>query len=106
MKRVYIASDLIDAEVMAGFLVSRGIRAIVRNAHLWPLAGLSMMIDAAPAVWVTDDLDEEDARKAIADCKRPASVDLAPWICQTCEEENDGPFGLCWKCGRRAPDIP
>ena len=37
MKRVYIASDPIDAELVAGLLMAGGIRAVVFNDHLWPI---------------------------------------------------------------------
>jgi len=105
MKRVYIASDPIDAELVAGLLMASGISAVVRNDHLWPIAGLSMTLGGAPAVWVTDDSDEERARNLIAETRNPKSESPAPWICETCTQENDGPFGLCWKCGRLAPPL-
>lgn len=106
MKRVYIASNPADAELVASLLMSRRIDAIVKNAHLWPIAGLSMTVDGAPAVWVTNDADEPEARRVIAESKQPTKSDLAPWKCQACGEENDGPFGLCWNCGRQAPLLP
>ena len=71
MKRVYIASDPIDAELVAGLLMAEGIRAVVFNDHLWPIAGLAMTFDGAPAVWVTDDADEERARNLIAETRNP-----------------------------------
>src|SRR3954463_15005049 len=105
MKRVYIASDPIDAELVARMLVSRRIEAIVKNEHLWPLAGLSMTVEGAPAVWGADDADADAARTLISTLKQAAPSHLPAWKCTLCREENEGPFGVCWKCGGPAPPL-
>ena len=104
MRRVYVAADPIEAEAVCAYLNANAIRAVVRNEHIWPLAGVSMTLDGAPAVWIVNDNDELRALSLVSDRSEPTK-NLPPWSCDRCHEENDGPFGVCWKCGAAAPPL-
>jgi hypothetical protein len=56
------------------------------------------------SVWVLDNGDEEHALQVIADRGKDLEG-LPDWQCETCGEENEGPFGICWKCGATAPPV-
>jgi hypothetical protein len=105
MRRVHVAANPLDAEVVKLHLESEGIRAIVRNDHLWSIAGLPMMVDGAPAVWVVRDEDEVRALKILA-ARESDNAALAGWRCDECHEDNEEAFGVCWKCGAPAPPVP
>jgi hypothetical protein len=104
MRRVHVAANPLDAEAVKLHLESEGIPAIVRNDHLWPIAGMSMMLDSAPAVWVVRDEDEQRAREILAAEESPNGA-MPAWRCERCHEDNEGAFGVCWKCGAGAPPL-
>jgi hypothetical protein len=105
MRRVHVAANPLDAEAVKLHLEGEGIPAIVRNEHLWPIAGLSMMLDSAPAVWVVRDEDEKRALNILA-AQDSGNDSLPAWRCERCHEDNEGAFGVCWKCGAKAPPLP
>jgi hypothetical protein len=105
VRRVHIAANPVEAEVAKLHLESKGIPAVVRNDHIWPIAGLSMTVDGAPAVWVVRDGDEDLARRVLAE-RDSAISSLPDWRCKRCGEDNEGAFGICWKCGAPADPLP
>jgi hypothetical protein len=97
MKRIYTASNLPDAHIIANLLGQMGIRTRVLNANASAIAGELPMDAAAPQVWVEEARDAQRARDAIAAFQRTASG--APRTCPKCGEENPSSFDLCWSCG-------
>ena len=104
MRRIHVAANPIEAEAVCTYLNANGVRAVVRNEHIWAIAGVSMTLDGAPAVWIVNDDDELSARSLMSDRSKPTQ-DLPAWSCNLCDESNDGPFGICWKCGALAPPL-
>jgi hypothetical protein len=105
MRRVYIASDPIDAELIRSLLGTYGLEALVKGEHLWSLPGVPMTPDGAPSVWVAHDEDEQRARAIIEEHRKAPMPEGRPWRCRICEEENDGGFSNCWKCAARGPEV-
>jgi hypothetical protein len=104
MRRIFVAADPIEAEAVSAYLNANEIRAIVRNEHIWPIAGVSMTLDGAPAVWILDDADEQRALHLLQE-RSEQRTNLPPWSCDRCHEENEGAFGVCWKCNASAPPL-
>jgi Putative prokaryotic signal transducing protein len=98
MKRVYTASNLPEAHILADLLADRGIRTRIFNANASSLAG-ELPIDAAlPQLWVEDPGDASRAREVIEAFFRAGT--LGPALkCPACGEENPASFDLCWSCG-------
>ena len=96
MRRVYVAAYPIEGELVRIYLEANRIQAVVLTAY---------ESESTPTVWVLNDEDESDARELIEQRSKDAES-LPPWQCGVCEEENEGPFGVCWKCGAAAPPLP
>jgi Putative prokaryotic signal transducing protein len=103
MKRVHVASDPVDAELIRSLLATYGVDAIVKGEHLWSLPGIPMTPDGAPSVWVLRDEDEHQARMLIDKHRQTSSAPTTIWRCRICTEENEGGFSNCWKCGAARP---
>jgi Putative prokaryotic signal transducing protein len=104
MKKLYAASDLVDANLLLASLRERGISAHVRGEHLWQMRGAIPFTDALPTVWIDHDDEEPLAREVLAAhaLRPPPGPD---WGCPSCGEEVDGHFEACWKCGAERPDL-
>ncbi|MET0594962.1 MAG: DUF2007 domain-containing protein [Polyangiaceae bacterium] len=99
MRRVYFAPNSTDAYVAQTYLEANGIQSVVVNEHR------SSDSNGTSVVFVVNDEDEAEALQLIEDRKLPPP-DYPPWQCKNCREENEGAFGICWKCGGPAPPLP
>lgn len=97
MKRVYNASNLPDAHIVAGVLAGRGIRVRILNANAAGVVGELPVDSAAPQLWVEDPRDEARAREVIEEFVRASTGPGR--TCAKCGEENPPAFDLCWSCG-------
>lgn len=95
---VYLASDLVDAELVKHELLNAGLSAVVRNQHLQGALG-ELPANLNPEVCVLREEDEEPARELIValEEKRKASAgeDVS---CPKCGEPNPYNFEICWSC--------
>lgn len=97
MRRIYSASSLPDAHMVAYLLEQAGIRVRVFNENAQGGMGEIPFVHAWPEVWVVDDGDSERARQMILELEK---TDTAPQVtCPACREENPVNFQLCWNCG-------
>ena len=85
---------------MKSYLENQGIQALVLNEH----SALAMNAAGVPTLWVVNDEDEFRALQIIAQRGKEGPT-LPPWRCERCQEENEGPFGVCWKCRAPAPPL-
>lgn len=98
MYKLYIATNLPEAHLIAGMLAGAGIEAQVLNQYSQSALGEIPFGEARPELWLTDARDMTIAQKMIAAYERPAgAVKNTP--CPTCGEDNPADFGLCWNCG-------
>ena len=102
MKQVYIASDMIDAELFKDFLLSKSIPAEVKGAMLVGIIG-EIPANTYPTVWVVEDRDFDLARKCVDEYENRVNViaQMCNWMCNKCGEENEPQFQLCWSCGQQ-----
>ena len=65
MKQVFVAQHPTEAHLVAGFLESRGIQAVIQGEALFGARGEVPVTPATlPSVWVPDD-EEADAVRAL-----------------------------------------
>ena len=75
---------------------AQGISTFIKNEFAQGAVGEISPFDAWPEVWVTND---DDFEQAIEILKSSHSSDKGKdWVCQSCSEENDPSFEVCWNC--------
>jgi len=101
MKQVYIASDMIDAELFKDYLLTLRITAIVKGAMLTGIIG-EIPTNTYPTVWIDDERDYALARKAVVNYEHEnmKSANGEKWSCLQCGESIEPQFSQCWSCGQ------
>jgi hypothetical protein len=97
MVRVYSASTLPDAHLIAALLGQEGIEARVFNENAQGGLGEIPFMHAWPEVWVIDDRHADRARELIRALERTDTRNQV--TCQACGESSPSNFQLCWNCG-------
>lgn len=103
MHRLYSASDLQEAHLIAGLLRQEGIPVYVFNENAVGGMGEIPFTQTWPEIWLEDERDRPRAEALIARFERSSDTDRAPVLCTSCAEENPGGFEICWKCGATLP---
>jgi Putative prokaryotic signal transducing protein len=104
MKRVYIATNLPDAQLVRNLLEHAGITTHIFNENAASYYGGAALPAACPHVWIQQPHQETHARSIIAEYLRP-SVPMAAKFCGSCGESNPGEFEVCWNCGEALPIV-
>ncbi len=98
MKKIYSASNLMEAQIVLDLLEHAYIPARIFNQHAQGGLGDIPFTHAYPEVWVTRDEDYERGKRIVQNYeKTPISTNNIH--CPQCGEENPVNFQLCWKCG-------
>lgn len=84
-------------------LETYGIECVTRNLYLSSAAGELPPIDCWPELWVVDDARHADAEGILRKTLAPLKPVRKPWKCTGCDEEIEGQFSECWKCGETRP---
>ena len=104
MKRVYSATDLIDAQLLADALNEARIATHLLNAHAIGAQGDLPFASTYPEVWICNERDSARAASIVREHeRRPLLAGSAR--CAHCAESSPGNFALCWQCGH-ALDAP
>jgi Putative prokaryotic signal transducing protein len=99
VKRLYTFDhgDNVQLAMLKSLLDARSIPCVTRGEHLISAAGGVPFNECYLELWV---LNDEDFAAANTILKRwLAPENRAPWTCETCGENIEGQFQLCWKCG-------
>ena len=103
MRKIYTATNPVDAHLLKGVLESEGIPAVVQGEFLWNTRGeVPISAETSPSVWVIDDMDYDRAVELVKVFQYSAEgIDSASpeWQCDKCNESNEGQFTECWHCG-------
>ncbi|SDZ03664.1 DUF2007 domain-containing protein [Nitrosomonas sp. Nm33] len=98
MKKLYSASNLIEAQMILCLLEHAYIPAKLFNTHAQGGVGEIPFTHAYPEVWIMQDDDLKKAR-SIIDAYESTSVEEGYVYCPVCREQNPRNFQLCWQCG-------
>jgi len=101
MKQVYLAKDLVEAQMLKDFLSDQKIEVIVKGEFLMGAVG-EIPADTSPSVWVVDEKYFDQARELVQlfgnQSIEPVSDSV--WKCLQCDELIEPQFSECWKCGK------
>lgn len=102
MKRIYLAGDSVEANLLKTYLEDDGIEAVVQEEHASAMYGDIPL--SLPSVWVKD----EESQRALnlvqqfeATAKKPAPA--AVWVCPKCGGEVESELEECWYCAAKKP---
>jgi len=96
MNLVYTHENSIAVQSAKNILEMRGIDCFYKNEHGNTMGrefGMSNLLE----LWVKNSKDYEKA-KSIIEKQIASSEEKTSWICNECNEKNEGNFEICWKC--------
>lgn len=100
MKTVYSAPNISLVSIFRAILEGHGINCRVRNEFLVSGMGEIPPIECWPQLCV-DDEDAAGAQRIVEEAL--AEKKMTAWRCDACDEEIEGQFTECWKCGKGRP---
>ena len=98
MKKIYSASNLMEAQIVLDLLEHAYIPARIFNQYAQSVTGEIPFTHAYPEVWIVRDEDFEHGKRVIETYEN-IPVATSNVYCPSCHEENPVNFQLCWKCG-------
>lgn len=102
MQCIYSAEHPTEAHIIRGILESQGVRCEVRGEGIFGLKGeLPCTQETDPTIWLLYEAQYPIACQIIQDyehTKRVNALCVENWVCQSCGEESEVQFGVCWKC--------
>jgi ribosomal protein L40E len=96
MRRLFLASDLIEAHLLEAMLQERGIQSFIKNQDLQSGVGELPFVEMWPEVWLNHETDFDIAQIVLNELMSKRQSD--GWCCLQCHERNPGTFELCWRC--------
>lgn len=96
MKKIYLANNIIEAQLINSILISRGISSFLKNASLQSGVGELPFVETWPEVWIRELKDWDNALVVLAEYEQ-AEIEK-DWVCSECNELNPGSFQICWSC--------
>ncbi len=96
MKKIYLARDTLEAQLLVHRLEQILIPAWIENAH--QAGGLGELAVTYPEVWIKRATDEKRARAFIGEYEASRKIEGKPQLCSQCGETNPASFDLCWAC--------
>ena len=100
MKKVYTTKDPLMIGHLKNVLATFDIKCITKNYDLSSAAGELPPIECWPELWVVDDHRHAEAEAILKKTLAPLKSVKKSWQCAGCNEEIEGQFSECWKCGR------
>ena len=100
MKKVYTTKDPLMIGHLKNVLATFDIKSITKNYELSSAAGELPPIECWPELWVVDDHRHAEAEAILRKTLAPLKSVKKSWQCAGCDEEIEGQFSECWKCGR------
>jgi hypothetical protein len=100
MKKVYTTKDPLMIGHLKNVLATFDIKSITKNYELSSAAGELPPIECWPELWVLDDHRHAEAEAILRKTLAPLKSVKKSWQCVGCDEEIEGQFSECWKCGR------
>ena len=96
MKKLYVAGDIIEAQLLNSLLKAQGISSLIKNEGLQSGVGELPFVEMWPEVWIIEPKDWFSATCVLKSLKPPDTFE--DWICGRCSVPNPGTFETCWSC--------
>ena len=96
MRKLYVAVDVIEAQLLNSLLKSKGISSLIKNEVLQSGIGELPFVEMWPEVWIIEQNDWFFANRVLESFK-PLDT-LEDWMCTHCLVANPGTFETCWSC--------
>ncbi|MDC0379131.1 DUF2007 domain-containing protein [Litorivicinus sp.] len=96
MKKLYVAGDIIEAQLLNSLLKEQGISSLIKNEGLQSGVGELPFVEMWPEVWIIEPKDWFSATCVLKSLKPPDTFE--DWICAHCSLTNPGTFETCWSC--------
>lgn len=103
MIKVFSHEDRFLVQQVKDLLDQKEVACFIKNEFASGAIGELAPFDCCPEVWILDEEWEPKAKLWIA--QLAAESGTQEWHCNSCGEDNDGSFELCWQCGH-SPVIP
>ena len=97
MKRVYIAANLMDAQMAVDILGTQAIKSHIFNANASGAVGELAATQIWPEIWVEEDSLAATAATILHALHAASSRENK--VCPHCAEVNPENFLSCWNCG-------
>lgn len=102
--KIFIANNPTEAHIVSELLNQHKIHVEVRGEGMFSLRGeLPMTEDTAPYIWLFEQ-DKAIVAQKIVEEYRHSTHNTEVWLCDGCQNENEGQFAICWSCGKSAPN--
>jgi hypothetical protein len=99
MLKIYSHDDRFMVWQVKQLLEHKGIACFIKNEYAIGGVGELSPFDCMPEVWISDDDWFNKASEFIAQLLAKPKLS-EPWICASCNEQNEPAFELCWQCGQ------
>lgn len=97
MKLIYKDENMMVIHSVKNILELNDIDCYIKNEHGHTMGAEFGLSNTLLELWLSNSDDYEKA-SSIIDKQIHATTTESSWTCDSCGEENDGNFGLCWKC--------
>jgi hypothetical protein len=100
MKKVYVAADWMEAQLVFDWLASNGLEPKMEGVYRQGAMG-QLPVDATPSLWVADAFAERAEQEIGAFHRRTREREQQEdWVCAGCGEPSPASMDSCWNCGR------
>jgi predicted RNA-binding Zn-ribbon protein involved in translation (DUF1610 family) len=103
MKKLYMARESSEAELLKGLIEHQGIECSIRNEMVMDAVG--PLVFCYPELWILRDEDYAAATRIMEDWHTAPSGKEKEWTCPECGEEIAGQFDTCWRCAGQEPAV-
>lgn len=97
MKLIYKHENQAVVYSIKNVLELNDINCFLKNEYSASIGGNLGLSNSFTELWVSDDNNYEKASSIIAN-EAVGSDSNNPWVCEACQEENEGSFEICWNC--------
>ncbi len=104
MKKIYSAEHIVSAGHVLNLLESNGIPCLLLHENLAGALGELPALECGPEVWLHNEADYGRAQRLLDAFHQQQQHPGEPWTCAGCQEQLEGPFSHCWRCGRERPE--
>lgn len=95
--------DRFEVYRVFNMLKDSGVPCFVKNELIQGAIGDIPPQDSEPEVWLLEQDWQAKAKQLIVDFNQEQRTlqteHLDPWVCSSCQEDNESTFNICWNCG-------